>query len=1066
MSDTKKHSASSFSIILGFVCLTLVGLAFIPMLPVKLSPSNELPQITVSYSMPGMTSRVVETEVTSRMESMLGRVSGVKNIYSKSGNGSGSVTIELNKNINKNAARFEVSTIVRQLYPSLPDGVSYPSVWMSRSENKSAGPFLTYTINAPVSSIQMEAYAEKHIKPALLQIEGIDNISINGASPMIWRLEYDYQQLRQYKLTVQDLQESIQGYLNKEDLGTGFYKSEKGTMLQVGLVLEPGALPEQFDASKIPVKKINGKMLYLNELVKATHVEEEPSSYSRINGLNSLYLALTAKEDANQLKLCSAIKKELEELSQHFPVNYEMHEAYNATDYIREELKNIYFRSGLTVLILLCFVLLVYRSIRYLLMIATSLLCTLSVASILYYLSGIELQLYSLMGVTISLSLILDTMIIMSDQIIRRKNKLAFLAILAATCTTMASLVIIFFLDEKIRENLQDFALIIIINLGVSLFVCLFLIPALIERMQLTFKPRKRRRKKSRFPKWSGKRKVIYFNRFYCGFINWNSKHKFIPITLLILLFGLPIFLLPNEIIPKDDKPLSKPAVIYNKTIGSALYQEKIKPVTDVALGGTLRLFVQKVYEGSYWNDKEETSLFVSLSMPNGSTIGQTNYLVQQMENYLKQFKEIKIFQTNVNNALQASINIRFTKAYQNSGFPYQLKSELINKAIGLGGGSWGVFGLGDGFSNDLRESAGSYRIKMYGFNYDELYALAEKVRDTLLQHRRIKEVTIDSDFSWFKNDYQEFSFDLQKERLAGMDILPMDLFSDLDATFGKNKYAGLWMSPNGSSENIRLFSKQSKEDDIWMLNNHPGILQKRTYRISEIAHIQKSQAPMSLVRENQQFRLCLQYEYIGAYEQGKRVLGKNVANFSDKLPLGYTIENNDKDDWKFGDGEDSPYWLLLIIMVIIFFTTSILFNSLRQPFVLLSVIPVAFIGIFLTFYGFNLKFDQGGFAAFVLLCSLTVNASIYFINEFNNISRKRHVTPLRAYIRAWNSKIIPVLLTILSTMLGFIPFLVGEQKGFWFPLASGVIGGLAMSLLGIFIFVPVLLRLVKKGKT
>ncbi|MCK9312087.1 MAG: efflux RND transporter permease subunit, partial [Bacteroidales bacterium] len=215
MSDTKKHSASSFSIILGFVCLTLVGLAFIPMLPIKLSPSNELPQITVSYSMSGMTSKVVETEVTSRMESMLGRVSGVKNIYSNSGNGFGRVTIELNKNINKNAARFEVSTIVRQLYPSLPDGVTYPSVQMSRSEGKSARSFLTYTINAPVSSIQMETYAEKHIKPALLQIKGIDKVSIYGASPMIWRLEYDYQQLLQHGLTVHDLQKAIQCYLNK-----------------------------------------------------------------------------------------------------------------------------------------------------------------------------------------------------------------------------------------------------------------------------------------------------------------------------------------------------------------------------------------------------------------------------------------------------------------------------------------------------------------------------------------------------------------------------------------------------------------------------------------------------------------------------------------------------------------------------------------------------------------------------------------------------------------------------------------------------------------------------------
>ena len=121
-------------------------------------------------------------------------------------------------------------------------------------------------------------------------------------------------------------------------------------------------------------------------------------------------------------------------------------------------------------------------------------------------------------------------------------------------------------------------------------------------------------------------------------------------------------------------------------------------------------------------------------------------------------------------------------------------------------------------------------------------------------------------------------------------------------------------------------------------------------------------------------------------------------------------------------------------------------------------MIPISYIGVFLTFYWFKLNFDQGGFASFVLLCGITVNASIYILNEYNQIrERKPLMPPYRAYLKAWNAKIIPIFLTVVSTILGFIPFMLGSDKeAFWFPLAAGTIGGLAMSILGIFLYLPI----------
>ena len=422
----------------------------------------------------------------------------------------------------------------------------------------------------------------------------------------------------------------------------------------------------------------------------------------------------------------------------------------------------------------------------------------------------------------------------------------------------------------------------------------------------------------------------------------------------------------------------------------------------------------------------------------------------------------MKQFETYIENGQRASIHMLFVKKHQRSSFPNVLKNNLISKAIELGGGSWSVYGLGDGFDNEIKEQAGSSRIKLLGYNYDELYALAEAVKDSLLQYRRIKEVIIDSEFSWYKNDYSEFVFSLNKERLAQKGITPVDMFNSLTPLFEKNSYVADWIYQN-RIDPIVLSARQSKEFDIWNLVNYPGKIGDKKYKLTEAANIEKWQAPQSIAKENQQYRLCIQYEYIGAYQQAWKVNERTIELFNRTAPLGYKAEQDNARYW-WNEGKSGQYGLLFIIIVIIYFTTSILFNSLKQPLVIIFIIPISFIGLFLTFYFFNLNFDQGGFAAFILLTGITVNANIYILNEYNNIKKNHpNMEPVKIYLKAWNAKIRPIFLTIISTTLGFIPFIIGYRESFWFPLAAGTIGGLIISLLGIFIFRPVFMG-IKNG--
>ena len=1040
----KGFSISSFTLIVAFVCLSLVGLALLPMLPVKLNPSRSLPTLTVSFTMPGNASRIVEAEVTSVLEGMLARVRGIEKMESVSGNGSGRITLQLDKHADLDMLRFEVSTIIRQTWPQLPAGVSYPLISTRQTDDETSGPFLTYTINAPVDPYRIQQWAEMYMKPVLGQIEGIYRVDLSGATPQEWRLTYDNRQLAQYDISVGSLQSAITNHLGREFMG--IVALERGAGETEWIRVAKAADDNDLRLEEIFIRTGQGQRISLDKLLTVTHVQQRPTSYYRINGLNSVYLNLTAEESANQLNLAKEVKEAMAQLEDLLPVGYEVHLGYDATEYIHDELDKIYFRTGLTVLILLAFVAVITLNRRYLFLIVCSLTVNICLAFIFYYLFKLEIQIYSLAGITISLNLVIDNTIVMSDHLMRKRNLKAFLSILAATLTTIGALVIIFFMDEKIRLNLQDFAAVVIINLAVSLLVALFFVPSMMEKIGLQNRGRTGARH------WQ-RELAVHVTHAYQWLIEKLVRYRVVACLLLLLAFGLPVFMLPEKV-----EGESRWAEWYNKVLGSEVYLRDVKPHVDVALGGSLRLFADKVRSFGYYNrGVNEVVLSVYATLPNGSTLEQMNTLIGKMEAYLSEFKEIRQFQTYIYSPYQAHLSIYFKKAYEHTGFPYTLKSDIISKALTLGGGSWSVTGLQDqGFSNDVRETAGSMRATMYGYNYDELYVQAERLKAKLLERRRIRDVLINSEYTFWRNDYSEYYLQLDKEAMAMEGISALQLFTAIRPLYTRDQYLGSIVVDN-KSENLKLTSLQSEEYDVWALVNVPFQIGERYYKLADFATLEKGQSPQEVAKEDQQYRLCVQYEYVGSGEQGRRLLKQDVEELRQTLPMGYSVEVDDA-YYYYGSESKGQYALLLIVIVIIIFITSILFNSLKQPLAIVFVIPISYIGVFLTFYLFNLNFDQGGFASFVLLCGITVNASIYIMNEYNGI-RKRYpqLSAMRAYTKAWNTKVIPIFLTVVSTILGFIPFLIGTSKeAFWFPLAAGTIGGLLMSVVGIFFFLPI----------
>ena len=1004
-----------FATVVIFIALAIAGCALLPLLPVKLTPSQTLPSITVRYSMQGASARIAEQEVTSKIEAVLARVRGIKGIDSKSYKGGGRVSVSLDRHADVEIVRFEVSTLIRQIWDEMPEGVGYPNISMRQIDSDAARPFMTLTLNAPANPAEILAYGEENLIPILSKVKGVGKVELSGAQPMEWKLYYDIDQLTALGITPAAIRNAINQHFNSEFLGVASAGFGDDWLL-ISMKSADGI--NGFNPSEISIAAKDGSSISLDKITKAIHEESAPHYYFRINGLNSIYVNVTAEEDANQLAVAKDIEDALELFSPAMPAGYMIDKAYDATDEILAELEKIYFRTGLTILILLLFVALVSFSVRYVLMITIGLVINLAVAVLFYYFTQIEIQLYSLAGITISLNLIIDNLIVMADHYARRRDLGAFTSILAATLTTVGAMAVVFFMDDKTRLSLQDFVSVVIINLSVSLAVALFLVPALIEKLGIHRSSRKRKYRR----------------------LQRNAA-----------------------------KCLSH---IYEKLIGFILdFRADFIIIFVLGFAGALYLFVEKVYNGSYWDrNPGEPILSINATLPNGATLDQMNTLIKKMEVFLCDFPEIRQFQTSVISPNRASISVFFEKAHQRDGFPYRLKGEVVSKAQTLGGGSWSVYGLDDmGFNNDVRENAGNYCVKMTGYNYDDLYDWAYRMRDTLLTHRRIREVAIASEYSYWKDDYSEFYLEIDRDMLAKTGINASQLFSAIEPTFGKGISVGSIATDKGS-DMIRLYSMQGEEYDIFALMNQPFKAGERIFKLSDLGHIEKRQTPQEIVKKNQEYVLCLQYEYIGSPKQGERVLEKDIEKINSILPVGYKAENQ-KNEWHPKD-DSAKYWLLLVVGGIIFFITSILFNSLRTPLSIIFIIPISFIGVFLTFYLLRLNFDQGGFASFILLSGITVNAAIYVICEYQSIrSQHPHMSSVKMFVKAISIKITPILLTVFSTALGFIPFLIGDTKeGFWFPLAAGTIGGLAMSMIGLLLYLPIFLlqrpHIIKSNKS
>jgi multidrug efflux pump subunit AcrB len=442
------------------------------------------------------------------------------------------------------------------------------------------------------------------------------------------------------------------------------------------------------------------------------------------------------------------------------------------------------------------------------------------------------------------------------------------------------------------------------------------------------------------------------------------------------------------------------------------------------------------------------------------------NDLMIEVERYLTGYEQIDQFRTRISNARNGQIVVNFKPDYELGAFPFILLSQLMDLSNNLTGADWRVYGMGQAFSNSLAERIGSSKIELYGYNYEELMDYAIMVKDNVLSHDRVEKASIISQDTWMRDPVFEYGISLDPQKLQVKNLTANQVYENLEG-YSIQRGTGGSVFIDGNYERISLRSRQSDDFDIWMMGNTPVNVDNTMVRLGDLGNLEKQALNKTICKENQQYRLIVEYDFIGNYKLGQITRERIIREVSDQLPIGYTIKETEYRYWQ--REAKKQFFLILLVIAIIYMICSILLESLKQPLAVVLIIPVSYVGVFLTFYLFDFSFDQGGFAAFLLLSGIVVNAALYIMNDFNNLNKIKinRLSPVKIYLKAFNGKIIPIFLTVISTVFGLIPFIAGgEDELFWFSLAAGTMGGLIFSVAAIIVFLPAFLSLkIKKDQ-
>ncbi len=987
-------------------------------LPLELTPEADLPKLAVTASWPGSTPENVEAFVTSPIESIAHTLPHVRKVSSESSEGNTRVEIEFSRQAEMDFISLELGEKLSYLTQELPFGVSTPQIEKYVPKEFQTEAFLSFHLAGNLAPHELRTFAIKKLRGPLLSVNGVAEAEVLGGEERELHILVDRAKLETYKLSLAEVQQTLTSAQMRQQVG----RLAGGTQ-HFDLVIENFS-SEVDELANLPIAK-NGVTINLSEVARPQFTTVPPLSITRIDGEPAVLLRILRQPGTNSLRVADAIYAKLEELQQNFPGDLRLLKAQDETTRMREDLRDLAIRSCFSLLIVLLVLLLFLRSWPSALVVMATIFFSVLLALNLFGFFRLGINLLTLAGFALGFGMLVDNAIVLIENIQRlRREKEERVeggtdddnltiaakgttevgaAIFASTLTTMVAFIpLIYFFTGELRiyrDYYISFALAVCAALAASLLVAFTLTPTLAARLS-------RRRAK---------------------IANNNSAAHPLPLS-------------PTR--PFSPSPLQ---LRYTNLLGKILRWRWTVIVLALGIfGGATYIFLKEVTRGSPWKWGEETYIVVWARLPTGAQLERADAIAKFFEERVVRQSQVERVFTRVS-AEYANLRITFPPAAQLSAYPLIMKEQLSVLASRFAGISIGVYGFGPGFAIGGGGSAPQYRLRVLGYNYNETRNFAEDIGRTLSRHPRVREVNTSSAGWYAQGESFETILAIDREKLPAYGLTVQAVMAQLGA-YLREDFSRQELIINDEPFIYRIkfadFDKFEVQDLFRMIlrgeRNQP-------VHLADMAHLEERPTQSMIARENQQYQRWITFEFRGPWKLGNRYVESIVKNTH--LPPGYKLE---QPEWSWGSvEEEKELWKVIALsLLLVFMVTAALFESFKQPFIIMTAVPMALVGVFLIFWLTDQPFDRSAYIGVVLLGGIVVNNAIIMVDHINQL-RRRGKEKREAIITGATDRLRPILMTSLTTIVGLLPMVVAaDMTGLWYALALATMGGMTSSTL------------------
>ncbi|MGI6114123.1 MAG: efflux RND transporter permease subunit [Mahellales bacterium] len=985
------------AIILGVISLTRLN--------VDLLPNINLPIAVVSTQYSGAGPKEVEEIVTKNIESTMATVGNVDSIDSISSEGSSIVILQFNRGTDMDFATLEMREKLDLIEGLLPEGVTDPMV-LKLDPNMI--PVMSFGVSQQGKDIsQVKLWVEDVLKPRLQRVDGVASVSISGGDQREIKVKVDPDRLAANDLSMSQ----IVNALRMENINA------PGGIIIDGqydlLVRSTGEFKTLDDIRNISITGQTGASFLLGDIARVEEGIKDSDQYSKINGQDSLSVAIQKESTANTVSVAQKVNKELESIKDENK-DLDIHMIVDQSIYIEESISTVASNAiiGGVLAIIVLFVFL--KNFRPTMVISTAIPISIIATFILVYFAGITLNMVSLGGLALGVGMLVDNAIVVLENIYRMRQEgrdrieaategssQVSMAIVASTLTTICVFLPIVFVQGITGEIFKELALTVTFSLLASLVVALTLVPMLCSK------------------------------------------------------------LLEKENFKKKNITLGKITVAYKRILEWALSHRK-SMILITAAAFVASLFILPVVGAEYFPSTDQGQINISVNMPRGTTHAETVKAIGQVEELAADIPEVETIYASTGGDIsvdlmgtsgdRGSVTLVLKNLEERSRSTSQVGDEIRNKVknipgcdieVDTGGSMLSMGGLG----------SSAISIEIEGEDLGTLETVANDIVGIVRKVRGTRDVS-----SSITEGVPELRVVLDRDKAAkygiNMAMISSAVQSELQGAVA-TRY-----KVDGKELDVRV---QVSRDGRPTINDMEEILISSplgiTIPIKEVADLEYDRGPVQIERRDQ-----TRIVRVSAALSG-RSLGDVMEDIQQRLsdyqmPSGYSINYGGENEMMTEAFSDLGLALILGI-ILVYMVMASQFESLLYPFIIMFTVPLAFTGAFLGLITTGTALSVPALLGMIVLAGVVVNNGIVMV-DYINILRRDGMDRNQAILKAGPVRLRPILMTTLTTVLGLVPLALGFGEGaeLQVPLAVTVIGGLSFSTILTLVVVPVVYTL------